>query len=81
MKKVIKLTESDLSRLVRKVLQEQEVQKDKVNQMAKQRFDKLSSDISKGHCVPVYNQGSKMGIQCQDGHYWQLYEYRKFGQE
>jgi hypothetical protein len=76
MKKVIKLTEKDLSRLVKRVLQEQKYE---VNQIAKQRFDKLSDNISKGRCVPVYEKGSKIGIQCQDGHYWELHEYRKFG--
>ena len=73
MKKVIRLTENDLSRLVTKVIQEQ---KTEINQMAKERFDKLSSNVSKGFCLPVLNEGGRIRIQCKDGHYWELKEYR-----
>ena len=73
MGKVIRLTESDLMRLVKKIIQEQ---KTEINQEGKKRFDKLSNDVSKGFCVPVLNQGSRMTIKCEDGHYWIMNEYR-----
>ena len=76
MKKVIRLTESDLTRLVKRIIQEQ---KTEINQEGKKRFDKLSNDVSKGFCIPVFNQGGRMNFQCQDGHYWRMDEYRKFG--
>lgn len=73
MGKVIKLTENDINRLVAKVIQEQKAE---VNQEGKKRFDKLSNDVSRGFCVPVLNQGGRMAIKCQDGHYWILNEYK-----
>ena len=78
MKKVIRLTESDLMRLVKKIIQEQ---KTEINQEGKKRFDKLSNDVSTGFCIPVLSQGGRMNFQCQDGHYWIMNEYRKFGKE
>ena len=78
MKKVIRLTESDLMRLVKKIIQEQ---KTEINQEGKKRFDKLSNDVSKGFCIPVLSQGGRMNFQCQDGHYWIMNEHRKFGKE
>ena len=78
MKKNIKLTERDLNRLVTKIIQEQ---KTEINQEGKKRFDKLSNDVSKGFCVPVLNQGSRMTIKCQDGHYWVMNEYRQAGKD
>ena len=78
MGKTIKLTENDLSRLVRKVIQEE---KTVINQEGKKRFDKLSNDVSEGFCVPVLSQGSRLTIECQGGHYWIMEEYRKFGKD
>ena len=78
MKKVIRLTESDLTRLVKRIIQEQ---KTEINQEGKKRFDKLSNDVSKGICIPVLSQGGRMNLKCQDGHYWIMDEYRKFGKE
>jgi hypothetical protein len=78
MGKVIRLTESDLMRLVKKIIQEQ---KTEINQEGKKRFDKLSNDVSKGFCIPVLSQGSKMNLECKDGHYWRMDEYRKFGKD
>jgi hypothetical protein len=78
MKKTIKLTENDLNRLVTKIIQEQ---KTEINQEGKKRFDKLSNDVSKGFCVPVLSQGSRLTIKCQDGHYWIMEEYRQFGKD
>jgi len=63
---------------VTKIIQEQ---KTEINQEGKKRFDKLSNDVSKGFCVPVLNQGSRMTIKCQDGHYWIMDEYRQFGKD
>ena len=57
MKKVIRLTESDLMRLVKKIIQEQ---KTEINQEGKKRFDKLSNDVSKGFCIPVLSQGGRI---------------------
>jgi hypothetical protein len=62
-------------RLEKRLLGEQ-VQKTEINQEGKKRFDKLSNDVSKGFCVPVLNQGSRMTIKCEDGHYWIMNEYR-----
>jgi len=78
MKKVIRLTESDLTRLVKRIIQEQ---KTEINQEGKKRFDKLSNDVSKGFCIPVLSQGGRMNFECKDGHYWIMDEYRKFGKE
>ena len=78
MKKVIRLTESDLTRLVKRIIQEQ---KTEINQEGKKRFDKLSNDVSKGFCIPVLSQGGRMNLKCQDGHYWIMDEHRKFGKE
>ena len=76
MRKLKNLTENDLNRLVTKIIQEQ---KTEINQEGKKRFDKLSNDVLKGFCVPVFSQGSRMNIKCQDGHHWILDEYRQFG--
>jgi len=78
MRKTIKLTENDLSRLVRKVIQEQ---KTVINQEGKKRIDKLSNDVKEGFCIPVLSQGSRLTIECQGGHYWIMEEYREFGKD
>lgn len=78
MKKVVKLTESDLTRLVKRVIKEEETE---INQEAKKRFDKLSDNVSTGFCVPVFNEGGKIRIECKDDHYWELIERRKFGKD
>jgi hypothetical protein len=80
MKRIERLTESDLKRLVKRIVVEQE-ETIQVNQMAKKRFDELYNKVSKGFCVPAFDQGSLMTIKCKDGHYWQMKEFRKFGKE
>ena len=80
MSKVIKLTESDLNKLVKKILLEQQ-KNIQVNQIAKKRFDELYDKVSKGFCVPVFNQGSLMRVNCKDGNYWEMSEYRRLGKD
>jgi hypothetical protein len=75
MKKTIKLTESDIHRLIKKVINEQ-----KVNDTPKKRWDDLVESVKIGKCSPVDISRNQLQIKCNDGTYYYIEGYRKFGQ-
>jgi hypothetical protein len=79
MKKVIRLNENDLKKVVNRIIEQQD--KFDINQTAKKRFDELNDKVSKGFCVPVFEQGSLIQLRCKDGHYWVMNEYRQAGKD
>jgi hypothetical protein len=72
MGKIIRLTESDLTRLVRRVIKEEQTLS--VDQNAKKRFDDMVKKVNQGFCVPNYIEGGRIRISCKKG-YYQIQEY------
>ena len=80
MKKNIRLTESDLNRLVRRVIMEQNNFNPKPDSNAVNEVKKLIDSINKKDCVPVYQEGNLTRLSCRDKSYYTINHYRKFGQ-
>ena len=71
MSKIVRLTESDMNRLVKTVLKEQTLT---VNQNAKKLFDDMVKKVNQGFCVPTYVEGGRIRISCKKG-YYEIQEY------
>jgi hypothetical protein len=76
MKKVITLTESDLSRIVKKVIKEQELKR---NPEAVKNVNELINNIKTGFCIPTYQEGPRTNVRCKDKKYYIIQHYRPFG--
>ena len=79
MGKIVRLTESQLVKLIGKVVSEQEI---KVDQNAKKLFDTMVKKVNEGFCTPTSSEGNSIfRIYCKDGHYFDTREYRQFGKK
>ena len=95
MKPVARMTESDITRLVKKIVNEQRREDDpseepiheqstpqtiKSDPNAVKSTEELIKNIKSGFCVPVYQEGSRTRIDCKDKRYYEINYYRRFGQ-
>ena len=72
MKKTIKLTESDIHQLIKKVIEEQS---------NTNFFNKMVDGVKSGKCKVLEGGGeARARISCNDGTYYELNRYRRFGQ-
>jgi hypothetical protein len=67
MTRIVRLTESDLTRLVKRVIKEEQTLS--LNQNAKKSFDDMVKKVNSGFCVPTYIEGGRIRISCKKGYY------------
>lgn len=74
MKKTIRLSESDINRLIKKVINEE-----MDNDTPKKRWDDLVKSVNNGKCGPIGISRNQLQIKCNDGTYYYIEGYRPFG--
>ena len=72
MKKIIRLAESDLVRLIERVIKEEP----QGNDTPKQRWDSLVKNVSSGFCKVGDREQNQIQILCNDKTYYHIQGYR-----
>jgi hypothetical protein len=72
MKKVIRLTEDDLTRIVKQVIKEEP----QGNDTPKQRWDSLVKNVNSGFCKIGNREKNQIQISCNDKTYYHVQGYR-----
>lgn len=78
MRKIVRLTETDIKRLADKVVNAGEQEKPDPN--AVKSMNDLIKNIQSGFCVPTYQEGGRTRVDCKDKKYYEINHYRRFGQ-